>query len=439
MLARRFHTSLASAALILAAFFAASCEKVPLVAPTGSIITLTAGTRVLGATSSTVITATVIEAAGTPPHSGTHITFTTTLGRIEPSVVETNAAGLATVTFFGNGSNGTAIVSATSGGASTGTAGALQIALGSAAVGFVTLAADPSTLPSTGGTSKVTAIVVDTNGNALSGVPVTFTTSAGSLSTSLIATDTNGLASAIVTTSQQTTVTANVGATSGTSTGTGGTGGTGTTTPTAGQKSATVQIGVTVSPTITITPPASVSKGLPAAFTFVVTAAAQGGSPVRNVTVDWGDGEIRNLGSFVGSQQVFHVFKNDGTYNVTATVTDVTGYPNFVSASIVVSPVASPTIIPTPSVPNTCTGSGNCTVTFQIQVIPPSGVGIVNVSVTFGEPGKVTPETQGLGGLTGSATITATYVAHAGPQTITVSVTDTLGRTTQGFTTINIP
>ena len=78
-------------------------------------------------------------------------------------------------------------------------------------------------------------------------------------------------------------------------------------------------------------------------------------------------------------------------------------------------------------------------VTFLLQVTPPTSVGIVDVSVTFGTPGFVTPVNQGLGGLTGSATLSATYVAHASAQTIAVTVRDTVGRTTQGFTTTNIP
>jgi len=84
MLARRFRSGLAAAAVLSAAAFAASCEKVPLVAPTGSTITLNAGTHVLSANGSTTISATPVEAAGTAPHSGTHITFLTTLGTITP-------------------------------------------------------------------------------------------------------------------------------------------------------------------------------------------------------------------------------------------------------------------------------------------------------------------------------------------------------------------
>ncbi len=49
-----------------------ACEKVPLMAPTGSTIILTASTNALPVNATTDIIATVLEAAGTPPHSGTH-------------------------------------------------------------------------------------------------------------------------------------------------------------------------------------------------------------------------------------------------------------------------------------------------------------------------------------------------------------------------------
>src|SRR3989442_397001 len=70
----------ASAALGLSA-----CESIPLLAPSGSSITLTSSATALPVNGSTDLVAQVLEQAGTPPHSGTRITFTTTLGTIEPA------------------------------------------------------------------------------------------------------------------------------------------------------------------------------------------------------------------------------------------------------------------------------------------------------------------------------------------------------------------
>src|SRR5580700_154359 len=73
------------------------CEKVPLLAPTGSSITLTPSATALPANGTATIIAQVLTAAGFPPHSGTDITFTTTVGTIQPSTAYTDVSGQVTV------------------------------------------------------------------------------------------------------------------------------------------------------------------------------------------------------------------------------------------------------------------------------------------------------------------------------------------------------
>ena len=150
---------------------ALGCEKVPLLAPTGSTILLTAGTTALPTNGAIPIVAQVTESSGTPPHSGTRVTFTTSLGTIEPSFAQTDINGQVAVTFRSGTASGTATITAFSGGATTGSAGALTIAIGTAAVGRVTLTANPNIIQANGGTSLITANVADLNGNILSSVP----------------------------------------------------------------------------------------------------------------------------------------------------------------------------------------------------------------------------------------------------------------------------
>src|SRR5438067_3994852 len=91
---------------------AAGCDRLPLLAPTGSVITLLPATNTVSLNSEVTITATVIEngtasggtgtgtgtgtttttrsGAGTPVQNGTLITFTTTIGTIEPSEARTH-------------------------------------------------------------------------------------------------------------------------------------------------------------------------------------------------------------------------------------------------------------------------------------------------------------------------------------------------------------
>src|SRR5262245_40153423 len=93
---RRLGSRLAGVSLVLAAtFLIASCDKVPLLAPSGSTIILTASNNVIAANGTAQLTAQLLEPAGTPPHPGTHVIFTTTLGVVEPAEVETDINGRA--------------------------------------------------------------------------------------------------------------------------------------------------------------------------------------------------------------------------------------------------------------------------------------------------------------------------------------------------------
>jgi PKD repeat protein len=154
---------------------------------------------------------------------------------------------------------------------------------------------------------------------------------------------------------------------------------------------------------------------------------------VREVTVDWGDGDRQSLGAVTGNAVVSHVYDAAKTYGVTGTVTDACGNSSTVSTSVTVIPVASPTIIITPSVP--VNPSPTVRVTFQIQVTPPTGVIITSAAITFGDG-----QGQTLGGLTGTTTVSHDYgPADKGPKLVTVTVIDSTGRTTTAQTTINVP
>ena len=167
---RRFLAGLTCLSAILSSV---SCDKVPLLAPTGSVITLFATATTVPSTGSMEIVATVIEqgataaapttptpgtpttptassspGAGTPVHNGTVVTFTTTIGRIEPAEARTNN-GQVRVKYFADGQSGTATITAFSGGAS----GKLEnLKVGSAGAERMLLTANPQALSCSGGT-----------------------------------------------------------------------------------------------------------------------------------------------------------------------------------------------------------------------------------------------------------------------------------------------
>src|SRR5688572_19490685 len=91
--------------LTLAGAVSVSCEKMPLLAPPGTVITMVSTTNVLAVNGSTDVVAVLIEngtsdpgtgggaaspSAGTPVHNGTLVSFTTSLGSIEPAEARTN-------------------------------------------------------------------------------------------------------------------------------------------------------------------------------------------------------------------------------------------------------------------------------------------------------------------------------------------------------------
>ena len=193
----------------------------------------------------------------------------------------------------------------------------------------------------------------------------------------------------------------------------------------------TVSSFVTVLPpalTLTITPPSTApSANLPANFTF--TPGAPVGDPVRDVTVNWGDGSaVQDLGAISGAASVTHVFRSAGTYLISGTVQDSGGNTTTVSTSVTVIPVPRPTIIITPSpVP----GHVNTQTNLQIQVTLPSGISVQDLSINFGDG-----QTADLGGAT-SANVPHVYTTQ-GTFTVTVTVLDTTGQTTVGTAAVSV-
>jgi Big-like domain-containing protein/PKD domain-containing protein len=428
----RCRSSALCALLAISALLIVACEKVPLLAPSGSTITLTALATALPANGSTDIIAQVIESGGTPPHSGTLVTFTTSFGSVQPPQAETDVSGRVQVKFLAGVGSGTATITAISGGVSASGTNAVKILVGAAAVGRVIVSANPTLVPALGGTTAITAVVLDINGNPLSSVPVSFSTTAGSLGNSVVNADQNGQAQTTLTTAQTATVTASVGATAPATTppATGG----GATTPatggTAGQASGTVTVGVIAAPTLVITPPTtSPSAGLPATFSFVVTAGTTNGSAVRDLSVNWGDGSgVQDLGAVTGTAAVTHVFRAAGTYVVTGTVLDASGNKSTVSTSVTVIPVPRPTIIITQApVPGHV---GNPT-TLTIQVTLPNGISVQDLLIDFGDG-----TSADLGGAT-TAAVPHVYLA-AGTIPVRVVVLDTTGQTTIGTAAVAI-
>jgi adhesin/invasin len=258
--------------------------------------------------------------------NGTVVSFTTTIGRIEPSEARTTN-GQVHVRFIAGGQSGTATITAYSGGAS----GKIEnLLVGTAAAERVLLTATPQTLGPSGGSTQISARVENASGLGVSGIPVTFTSDAGTLSASSSLTDSDGVANVTLSTTRQAQVTANVAG-----------------------KTATVTVGLNPRTGISITPPATtVAAGQPATFTVAVGSTAN----ITDVTINWGDGSVQSLGALSASTTVSHVYEEGGTYTVRATATDSSGFSEPVSTSITVLPAQPPSVTVTASNTNPSVG-----------------------------------------------------------------------------------
>ncbi len=426
MVTQRRSSAVLGRVVALALLAAASaCDKVPLLAPTGSVISLFPAANSVPLNGTVEIVVTVIEngvaatptptptpgtgttttptttttttraGAGTPVQNGTLVSFTTTLGTIEPREARTQN-GEVRVRFSAQGQSGLATITAFSGGAS---AKLENLKIGSAAAERLLVSASPQTLGPSGGTAVVSARVEDTSGAGVPGVVVTFTSDAGQLSASSATTDANGVASVTLNTSRQTKVTANVAG-----------------------KTADVTVSLNPRTGITIAGPTTpVSAGVPATFTVGVGATAN----IRDVTVDFGDGDRQSLGALSGSTTISHTYNDPGSYNVRATAVEASGFSEQVGTSISVLPGQPPAVTITASNNNPSVGE---TVILTAQVSGATST-VVRYEWNFGSGAiPATAETTG-----NRATVSYTTT---GTKVVTVRVVQATGPSGEGTTAI---
>ena len=368
-----------AAAAAAAAFSWAGCNKVALLAPSGTVISLYAGSTVLALQGGTDLTAVVIEngqastgtgtggsttgttGAGTAVQDGTVIDFTTTLGTISPAQAKTSG-GQVTVHLNAGATSGTATVTAYSGGA---TSKPLTVTIGAAAVSSVTVTANPSALPALGGTATISALALDANGNGVPNIPVVFSTTAGSLSATNATTGDTGVATVTLTTTAAGSSTSPV-----------------TVTAAAGAKTNTVNVTINQTPTATVsvTPSASAAVSTPVTFTIATAATSASGaaSTVTDAVIDFGDGTTQDLGAIGATQSATYIYSSSDIFKVTVTITTSDGLTRSGSTTVAVGPLSA-SVLASPS-----TVSPNTPTTFMATVTP-AGAWIDHYEWNFGD------------------------------------------------------
>jgi hypothetical protein len=404
---------------VLAMLVAISCDRVPLLAPTNSTVTLDAGSRVVETGGSTSISAMVIEQSGTPVQNGTVVRFTTTLGRLDPVEAQTRN-GVATTTFLAGNDSGVAEVRATSGGAggssttttppsnggttppttttTTTNSNVVLISVGSAAVDTVTVRANPSSVStSSGATVSVIATVVGVSGRLLPNIPVSFSASRGTLSATTAVTDAQGEARVTLNTNGDTDISV-----------------------AAGTKTATTKITGVPGPAVSLTcvvntdeTCANAVTGRPVTFT---ARRGDGSATLTSAVLDFGDNSSVDLGTLSSPATVPHTYAQPGTYTARLTGTGANGESSTSVQVVLVTAV-------TASVSATSSGL-NVTATGNVSV------DVTNYQFTWGDMSTPTTGT--------SATASHTYAA---PGTYSISMTATLrgGGTASAATSITVP
>lgn len=396
-------------ALAMLVALVAACDKVPLLAPTGSVITLSANATTIPSGGTVGLTAFVTESSGTAVQNGTMVRFISTLGTVTPSEVQTTN-GVAVATFAAGSGSGVAEIHAVSGGATgTSTTGTttttcntncVQITVGAAAVSAVSVRANPGTVPPGGGSVEIIATATGggTNGNfPLASIPVAFSTTAGTLSASTALTDANGEARVQLTTTRKATVTASVGT-----------------------QSKTVDVAVTTAASVTL----STSPSNPTAGQAVLLTITPAADTSPTVVIDWGDGNQSSIGVVQSAQTVGHTYRSAGSYGVTAVATQ-DGVSSQTSTAITVGPPPSVAI-------SASAGTGTTATNFVFTVTPATANGVKDVTIDFGDG-----DSQDLGSITSAATVSHRF-GNTGTYTIKATETDGSGNTTTAITVVTV-
>jgi adhesin/invasin len=384
--------------LAAVALGAAGCDSTPLTSPTGSTMTISTDRSVLPLNGQATVRAVVIEAGGTTVHNGTVVTFTSTLGTVDPVEAKT-VNGVATATFNAGNVSGKSSISAFSGGAKTDAA--VEITIGSAAASSIAVSATPSSVSQSGGTVTIAALVMDVSGNPLPGVNVTFSADTGQLGAATALSDATGTARTTLTTTQTSVVTA-----------------------TAGTATKTVTVTVSSAPSITVAAPDTGVVGVPVAITVTI-APSTPPRQVQTLTVDFGDGSVETRSNVTGSIGFSHTYNSARGYTITATAVDVGGNTGIASDAIVINRQQLPTI--TLTAPATTPAATPISVTFSGATTAPNAQ-IVSARVTL-QDGTVI--------YSGTNANNFNYkFGGAGTYTLTGTVTDSNGNTASASTTV---
>lgn len=380
----------------------------------------------------TAVRATVVDTNGAAA-SGVTVNFSTSAGTLSSASAVTDSAGIAQVTLTSSNNLGTAMIIANA----DGFVASASVTFTSSNPSSITLLSGTNSL-TTGGTSTLTAVVLDANGNAVANETVTFVFTANpsgaSLSAATATTSVNGIASVLYT----------AGTTLGTDTVVAKlTNGTASTAVNLLVGAGAIPSSLSIAASST-----SVKSDNSDNATITVTALNAGNVVVPGIVVNFAaDGGALGFAQATtnASGQATVTFsagsanQNNRTVNVTASAAGAT------SVSIPVQVTGSSLALATNGVTNLVSGASPTTSILSIKATNAGGVGVYNAPVTLAVSGagnvtlsasSGTTDVNGelavsVTGLTsGIATVTVSALGATATQTYTVSASGSEFRVT---------
>jgi adhesin/invasin len=206
------YRAVAGLLLVVSLLPVAGCDKATPVAPSGTILTISANPSQVALNGRSTITVVGRKPDGNPLNPGTEIRLTAERGTID-SIVTTDSSGTATAVFHADSRSGAVKISAATGGGDAKADTSIQVGQATDQKPTVLLSVNPSTIP-INGSATVTVIGRNVDGSPASGQRVTLTSNLGTLSRTSVPLDANGTGTAMLTASTQSgmaTVTAVLG------------------------------------------------------------------------------------------------------------------------------------------------------------------------------------------------------------------------------------
>lgn len=173
---KRRHAALAGLALFLASGLFLACGEGTPVAPSTALMRISAYPTRIDIRGTSTVTVNIYRSNGNPVNPGTEIRLSSNLGLVD-QVIYTDDDGVAQGKLKGDGRVGTATVSAFSGAVEPVT---VDVAVGQLAASM-SLQVTPSSVPESGGSLELLALVRDDESQPLQGATVNFRSEVGNL------------------------------------------------------------------------------------------------------------------------------------------------------------------------------------------------------------------------------------------------------------------